>query len=178
MKLRSFGCLLVLLGLLVRGMPAQAGESSVVTSDWPQWRGPTRDSISPETGLALDWNAQPPREMWTAEVGNGLACVLVVKNRAFTTGWSSIHGGETSVWGFNAETGALLWKHSYPDVRFLSGDHGLPDPKTLVGPNATPCGWRPDLFFDVIRPRLLPAHRYRRGHLGARPARRHWRGSK
>ena len=130
---------IVIASIIAMSLLAQAGESNVVTSDWPQWRGPNRDSISPETGLALDWNAQPPREMWTAEVGDGLSSVVVVKNRAITMGWTSNHGGETTVWCFNAETGAVLWKYTYADVRFLSGDHGLPDPKTLVGPNSTPC---------------------------------------
>ena len=139
MKIQLLATSLLVSVIVAMSSVARCGESPVVTSDWPQWRGPNRDSISPETGLALDWNTQPPREMWTAEVGNGLSCVLAVKNRAFTTGWTSNHGGETSVWCFNAETGTVLWKYTYPDVRFLSGDHGLPDPKTLVGPNATPC---------------------------------------
>ena len=114
-------------------------ESAVTTSDWPQWRGPNRDSISPETGLALDWNAQPPREMWTAEVGIGLSSFVVVKDRAITMGWSSNHGGEDTIWCFNAETGAVLWKYTYPHYQPLSGEHSLPEPKNLYGPNSTPC---------------------------------------
>ena len=110
-----------------------------VNTDWPQWRGPNRDSVSLETGLALDWNARPPREMWSAEVGNGLSCVVVANDRAFTMGWTSNHGGEDTIWCFNAETGAVLWKQTYPNYQFLSGDHALPDPKSLRGPNSTPC---------------------------------------
>ena len=115
------------------------GASSVSNTDWPQWKGPNRDSVSHETNLALDWDAQPPREMWTAEVGNGLSCVVVVKDRAYTMGWTSNHGGEDTVWCFNAETGAVIWKQSYPNYDLLSPEHGIPTPKSLRGPNSTPC---------------------------------------
>ena len=118
---------------------SRGAEPTVGTSDWPQWRGPNRDSISPETGLVLDWTAQPPREMWTAEVGIGLSSFVVVKDRAITMGWSSNHGGEDTIWCFNAETGAVLWKYTYPHYQPLSGDHSLPEPKSLYGPNSTPC---------------------------------------
>src|SRR5690242_9304247 len=34
--------------------PIKSGKSSV--AEWPQWRGPGRDGISPDTGLLQDWN--------------------------------------------------------------------------------------------------------------------------
>src|ERR1035437_2843413 len=124
MKIRSFTVSLLAFGVSAMVSIAWAAENPVVTSDWPQWRGPNRDSISPETGLALDWNAQPPRLMWTAEVGIGSGSVVVVKNRAFAAGWSSNHGGEDTVWCFDAETGSVLWKYTYPNYSLLSPDHG------------------------------------------------------
>ena len=135
MKFTSSKITQCVVGLLVLGTSV----SNAVNTDWPQWRGPNRDSVSQETNLALDWTAQPPRVMWTAEVGNGESCVVVVKDRAYTMGWTSNHGGEDTVWCFNAETGAVLWKQSYPDYQFLSWDHGLPTPKSLRGPSSTPC---------------------------------------
>lgn len=135
MKVRL--CIALLLCAMLTA--AWAADIPLVSSDWPQYRGPNRDSISPETNLALDWNVQPPRVMWTAEVGDGLSSVVVVKNRAFTMGWSSLHGGEDTIWCFNAESGALLWKYTYPDYQLLSHGHVLPEPQTLRGPMATPC---------------------------------------
>ena len=125
----------------VCGLPAHASgaESSGANTDWPQWRGPNRDSVSPETGLALDWAAQPPREMWSAEVGIGLSTVVVVKDRAFTMGWTSNHGGEDTIWCFNAETGSVIWKYTYPHYQPLSLDRAFPEVKNLYGPNSTPC---------------------------------------
>ena len=139
MKIPLSTAVLFLFGIFALNSVARSGENPVVTSDWPQWRGANRDSISRETGLALDWVAQPPREMWTAEIGLGSSCVVVVKDRAFTMGWCSNHGGEDTIWCFNAETGAVLWKYTYANYQVLSGDHGLPAPKSLYGPNSTPC---------------------------------------
>ena len=94
MKFTSSKITQCVVGLLVLGTSV----SNAVNTDWPQWRGPNRDSVSQETNLALDWTAQPPRVMWTAEVGNGESCVVVVKDRAYTMGWTSNHGGEDTVW--------------------------------------------------------------------------------
>ena len=33
--------------------------------DWPQWRGPARDGISPVTGLNNDWSTSSPRLLWS-----------------------------------------------------------------------------------------------------------------
>src|SRR6266404_3612085 len=61
------------------------GANSAV--EWPQWRGPRRDGISPDTGLIKDWSVQPPRLLWTAEgVGEGFASVSVVGDRIYTSG--------------------------------------------------------------------------------------------
>ena len=138
-RIPSFTTALFVLYVLAMCSVARAGDNHVVSSDWPQWRGANRDSISQETGLALDWAAHPPREMWTSEVGTGSSCVVVVNDRAYTMGWSSNHGGEDTIYCFNAETGSLIWKYSYANYQPLSEDHGLPAPRSLYGPNSTPC---------------------------------------
>ena len=33
-------------------------------ADWPQWRGPNRDGLSPEVGLLRQWPASGPRLLW------------------------------------------------------------------------------------------------------------------
>ncbi len=35
--------------------------------DWPQWRGPNRDAVSPATGLLTDWPEEGPPLVWTAK---------------------------------------------------------------------------------------------------------------
>ena len=46
----------------VLGAAALSGSAA----DWPNFRGPNRDGISPETGINLDWSGKPPKTLWTA----------------------------------------------------------------------------------------------------------------
>jgi outer membrane protein assembly factor BamB len=102
-------------------------------AEWPQWRGPNRDGISPDTGLLQDWEHKPPKLLWTAEgLGGGYASVSVAGGRIYTTG---NHPAGQSVVCINATNGKVLWKqpitttvpkHGYPGTRCtpsLDGDH-------------------------------------------------------
>lgn len=66
--------------LVAIGRAQQAGE-------WPQWRGPSRDGVSAETGLLDRWPEGGPRRVWTATgLGQGLSTVSVTGGRVFTMG--------------------------------------------------------------------------------------------
>jgi outer membrane protein assembly factor BamB len=56
-------------------------------ADWPQWRGPNRDAISPETGLLRQWPAGGPKLVWTSrEAGRGFGAPAVVGDRVYVLG--------------------------------------------------------------------------------------------
>ncbi|MEW6355089.1 MAG: PQQ-binding-like beta-propeller repeat protein [Planctomycetota bacterium] len=42
-------------------------------AEWPQYLGPGRDGISPETGLARAWPQEGPKVAWTFPLGQGFA---------------------------------------------------------------------------------------------------------
>jgi outer membrane protein assembly factor BamB len=85
---------LVVLGLMA--VPAIAGEASasepdgMIASpepDWPQWRGPRRDGISPETGLLPSWPAGGPKLLWKKDkLGTGWSSPTIVGDRLYITG--------------------------------------------------------------------------------------------
>lgn len=105
---------------LTAASPAWAG-------DWPRWRGPDLDGISKETGWAASFPAEGPKVQWTAEVGLGFASISVASGKAYTTG----HASETdTVYCLDAETGKVVWKHSYA--------HPLDDKYYEGGTSATP----------------------------------------
>ncbi|MFM1768506.1 MAG: hypothetical protein RJA22_1035 [Verrucomicrobiota bacterium] len=96
-------------------------------ADWPQWRGPDHTGISRETAWQADWPAEGPRTLWKASLGAGFSSFAVVGTRVFTMGHA---GGQDTTFCLEADTGKVLWKHSYPaelDPRLYEG-----------GPNATP----------------------------------------
>jgi outer membrane protein assembly factor BamB len=54
------------------------------TSDWPQWRGPARNGISPESGLLKQWPAEGPKLRWQVnDIGDGFSSPAVVGTRIY-----------------------------------------------------------------------------------------------
>jgi outer membrane protein assembly factor BamB len=56
-------------------------------SDWPQWRGPDRSGVSPETGLLSQWPSGGPPQAWTTQnLGGGYGSIAVSGDRIFVQG--------------------------------------------------------------------------------------------
>src|SRR2546426_3581917 len=93
------------------------GCSASATPDWPQWRGPHRDGISPDTGLLTEWPAGGPPLAWKANgIGRGFSTVSISSSKIFTMG----DGPETSfIYALDME-GKPLWKAK---VGRPGGDH-------------------------------------------------------
>jgi outer membrane protein assembly factor BamB len=96
-------------------------------ADWPNWRGPNHNGISDETGWVATWPAEGPKILWRKSIGTGFASMAVSKGRLYAMG--NIDNKDI-LHCFDAETGKLLWRRSYPQLK---------DPKNYEGgPNATP----------------------------------------
>ena len=123
--LRSEGRLMF--RFLVRSFALILGAAGTVQAeDWPQWRGPERNGVTSETAWLAKWpEGASPRVAWRAGVGKGHAAVSIAAGRAFTMGWD---GKEDTVFCFDAATGRLIWKQSYPCRTILQ----------WPGPRATP----------------------------------------
>lgn len=54
---------------------------------WPQWRGPRRDGISPQTGLLQSWPAGGPPLAWKiGDLGRGWSSPIVTRGMIYITG--------------------------------------------------------------------------------------------
>lgn len=80
-------------------------------NDWPNWMGPNHDGISTETGWSRDWPADGLPVDWTAELGTGFSSFSVADGLTYSMGHRD---GRETVWCLNANTGAVVWSHSYP----------------------------------------------------------------
>lgn len=83
---RSFllATLLVAVFLLPAGLK---GAKKASVAEWPQWRGPNRDGISPETDLLDEWPEAGPPLAWKATgLGDGFSSVAVVDGKVYTIG--------------------------------------------------------------------------------------------
>ena len=53
------------------------------SSDWPQYLGPDRNSVSSETGLLRSWPPEGPKVLWTAALGNGYGGPAISEGRVY-----------------------------------------------------------------------------------------------
>lgn len=84
--------------------------STVFAVDWPQFRGPTRDGHSPETGLMKKWPDGGPKELWSFEdLGKGYSSVSVADGLVYVTG---MVGSDGILFAFDL-SGDLKWKVNY-----------------------------------------------------------------
>ena len=94
---------------------------SLRADDWPCFRGPAHDGISKERSWTAIWPKEGPKQVWKTNVGFGFSSMSVAKGRVFTMGNTN---DEDTVFALDANTGATIWKHTYPcvtDPRFYEG---------------------------------------------------------
>lgn len=78
--------------------------------DWPQWRGPTRNGISGETGLLQQWPESGPRQLWRIDgVGDGYGTPAVSAGLLFVVGNKGVE--DEFIQAFSASSGKLEWTY-------------------------------------------------------------------
>ena len=104
---------------------------NVATSrDWPGFRGAKRQGIAPPEAVAeigLDWELEPPMELWRRAIGKGWSSFAVVGALACTQ--DQVSEMERIVC-LDARTGEGVWVHER-EARFE-------EPASGAGPRATP----------------------------------------
>jgi outer membrane protein assembly factor BamB len=88
MKLRIFSLVgAVLLAATVIGLSRAPADPKPETNTWPEFHGPGRSNISPETGLLKKWPEGGPPLVWRcAGLGIGYAGVTIADGRIYTAG--------------------------------------------------------------------------------------------
>ncbi len=60
---------------------------SATVGDWPQFHGPNRDSLCPETGLLKQWPEGGPQLLWKLDgLGSGMSSISIANGKFFTIG--------------------------------------------------------------------------------------------
>ncbi len=110
---------------LLSTLPLLGG--ATLSANWPQWRGPGRDGISPATGLLKRWPAGGPPKVWEASgLGEGYASFSEGGRKLFTQGQKN---GKQYVIALDQTDGSTVWEAengpAYNDRRG-SGPRGTP----------------------------------------------------
>jgi outer membrane protein assembly factor BamB len=100
-------CAAALLSLSVLATDLKPAPANVKAADWPQFRGPHRDGLSPEKGLLHEWPKDgPPLVFKATGLGAGFSSVSVVGNRIFTMGDV---GDSSYVFALDRANGDKVW---------------------------------------------------------------------
>src|SRR5262249_51301992 len=132
------------LALLSAGILAFSSDprARAAVAEWPGWRGPNRDAVSPETGLLSEWKPSGPPLAWKSTgLGGGFSSVSVAGGRIFTMG---DRNGAQYVVALSQADGKRLWttKVGPPHEDEYGGPRGTP---TLDGDLAYALGTDGDL---------------------------------
>lgn len=93
----------LILAILLFGLAPAA----LKAENWPQWRGPTLDGVSPEKNLPVHWSTEEnvnwklPLPAWSGSTP------IVWEERIFL---NVADGDELYLWCVTRDQGALLWK--------------------------------------------------------------------
>ncbi|MDG2131684.1 MAG: PQQ-binding-like beta-propeller repeat protein [Fuerstiella sp.] len=100
---------------------------SLLSPEWPEFRGIGRTGRQRGPRLNRDWNASPPQERWKIDVGPGWSSFAVAGSSLFT---QEQRGANETIVCYDANSGLEIWTHAV--------EGRLQDPLGGPGPRATP----------------------------------------
>ena len=117
---------------------------SLRAADWPQWMGPNRDGVWPETGILREFPKDGPKVEWRTEISAGYSGPAVADGRVFVADRVLAKGARNPEDPFDKKTivkstervlcldaanGKVLWKHEYEcpyQISFPAGPRCTP----------------------------------------------------
>lgn len=99
---------------------------NVWAQEWPQFMGPERNSISPQTGLLRSWSESGPEVLWSVDVGIGYGGPVVKDGRVYLLDRDDKFGDKMRC--FDLNTGEEIWKFEYecPGSVMFPGSRSVP----------------------------------------------------
>ena len=149
---------------------AQSQPQRPTVTGWPNFLGPTHNSVSPETGLLVSFPASGPRELWRRELGTSFSSPVVTD-----AGLIAFYrqADREIVECLDPQTGESRWSFAYPTAwvckyEYSNGPYSTPiidgDIVYTVGAEGKlhalnmedgTCAWRRDLKTDYQPAEML-----------------------
>jgi outer membrane protein assembly factor BamB len=106
MRTARLACFALSTGIVCMTLTASA-------ADWPHWRGPNYDGISPEKGFATTWK-EAPKTLWEKPIGAAFSTFACVGDKVYTCGTKD---KKQVLYCLNAQTGDTVWEKAFEDER-------------------------------------------------------------
>jgi outer membrane protein assembly factor BamB len=116
---------------------------SFYAQDWPQYLGPTRNSLSPQKNILRSWPENGPEVLWSVEVGIGYGGPVVKQGKVYLLDRNDAVGDNLRC--FDLSTGEELWNFAYysPGSVMFPGSRSVP---AVDGDYVYSCGPYGDLY--------------------------------
>jgi len=94
---------------------AIAASAIVVTaaSDWPEWRGPSRDGRSSETNLPAKWSPKGENLAWRIPIGSRSSPVVFGNRLYLNSPVGDLANTQERLVSIDAETGKVVWEKRF-----------------------------------------------------------------
>jgi outer membrane protein assembly factor BamB len=103
MRPASFLPACLALSLVLAGFSAAADNSP----DWPRFRGPGQNNLSPDIGLLKEWPKEGPPVVWKATgIGSGYSSITIAGTRIYTMGNKD---RVSYVFAIDRDNGKVIW---------------------------------------------------------------------
>lgn len=93
---------------------------SLFAAEWPQFMGPERNAISPETDIARSWPDDGPNVLWSIDVGDGFGAAAIKDEKVYIL--DRIGTEQDVLRCLNFQTGDEIWRYAYDAPGRLSYD--------------------------------------------------------
>ncbi len=128
-------------------------------ADWPQWMGPARDDVWPETGLLDSFPDDGPPVLWRKAISGGFSGPAIAGGKVYVTDYLRSAGdnkpaptkrntleGKERIFCLDAKTGDEIWLHEYDCDYTISYPAGPRCTPTVSGDRVYTLGAMGDLF--------------------------------
>jgi outer membrane protein assembly factor BamB len=132
-------CATAVIGIVAAAtFPARA-----FADDWPQYLGPSRNSVSPQKGILRSWPEKGPEVLWSATVGRGYGGPVIQGGKVYLLDRDDKVGDNLRC--LDLATGKELWNFGYdaPGTAMFPGSRGVP---VVEGGKVYSCGHNGDLY--------------------------------
>ena len=111
--------------------------------DWPQYLGPTRNSISPQKGILRNWSTNGPEVLWTVSVGKGYGGPVVKDGKVYLLDRDDKVGDNLRCLDLSTGTELWHWNYDAPGTAMFPGSRSVP---AVDGNHVFSCGHNGDLY--------------------------------
>jgi outer membrane protein assembly factor BamB len=106
--------------------------ASVLASNWPHWRGPSRDGVSTETGLPVKWSATEGVSWKVALPAYSGATPIIWGDHIFLNVATANNSGSLELWAIDRNKRDVLWKRPIAGGNHIERKQNMSSPSPVT----------------------------------------------